>query len=243
MVILTMQQFLKNPTGKSSAGFARRDVIIANLEKRFSKLYKRKRSVFNMESYYEKGSYILRFKIPSEKYDGLVYDTVIEFIPIGKSSKDLTLNNYALKIFSNSPGMMFTYAYVFNKNGMIIDFLLDKCSKKSLKEPPKIKNPQESFGFEKSIYFSLLYLKEMSYHAKSNLKKEKLDIKYIKKNIMSAEEKFEEYNKYKSGEIKDTKFEKLKAKTDVAKSAEELKAIKRAGGFKRKRHRYYKKKF
>lgn len=243
MTILTMQQFLKNPTGKSSAAFARRDLIIANLEKRFATLYKKRAKDFKVETYSYQGTYIFKFKIPSEKYEGLKYDVVIQFIPIGNSGKDLTLNNYALKIFSNSPAMMFTYAYVFNKNEMIIDFLIDKCSKRSLNEPPKIKNPQEMFGFEKSVYFSLLYIKQENLHAKVNIKPSPLiNIKGFKKDIMTAEDKFEEYNKYKNG-IENKKFDKLYAKTDTAKAAKELEKIKKAGGWKRKRHRNYKRKF
>lgn len=246
MTILTMQQFLKNPSGKSSAVFARRDLIIANLEMRFAKLYHSRKKAFKLEMFSDKGTYIFKFKIPSEKFNTLVYDTVIQFIPIGNSNGDLTLNNYALKVFSNSPAMMFTYTYVFNNNGMIVDFLIDKCSEKSLKEKPEIKNPQEMFGFEKSIYFSLLYIKELGYNVKSNIKTNNFIIEKIKKDIMTAEEKFEEYNKHKLGLNKEEdKFNKLNDKSDYGKYK---KAVKKKTGetkldFKRKRHRRYKKKF
>ena len=38
--------------------------------------------------------------------------------------------------------------------------LTGKCLPKALSEPPTVRNPSESLGFEKSILFALLWLKE-----------------------------------------------------------------------------------
>ena len=65
-----------------------------------------------------------------------------------------------MKVFSNSPNFTFTYAYVFNKEGFVIDWMKSRMSQRSLNEEPVKRNPDQGFGFEKSIYFSILFFQE-----------------------------------------------------------------------------------
>ena len=51
MKVMTMKQFLQNPSGSYSASFARRDLIIANLEDRFAKLYQKRKISFSIFKY------------------------------------------------------------------------------------------------------------------------------------------------------------------------------------------------
>lgn len=236
---MTINQFLKNPAGHGSAAGARRDIIIDNLEKRYHKLYKEAKKLFKMSIFTEDTNYYFVFKIPSETYykEKLTYDVVIQLIPIGSASRDLTLNRYAVKVFSNAPNFLFTYAYVYNKDDIIIDFLKDKVSELALTKPPEKRNPYQEYGFEKSVYFALLYIVGNKHVTKALLKKNKdLNTEIIKENIISCEEKLEEYNKFKN---------KAKLQKEKAKEKENKKRFKQGlpptnfKSLKRKRHRYY----
>lgn len=221
MKIITMKNLLQNPSGTQSAYFARRDLIIANLEDRYYNLVKTKN--INVDIYKDKGDYFFHLKVPSEKFtEDLEYDVVLQFIPIGGSTGELTISNYAIKMFSNSPNFMFTYAYVFNNDGVLVDFTKKKLSEQCLKDEPKVKNPLHSYGFEKSVYFSLLYLKEKRLTYKNSLAiAKKLDIKGILKKIDSSEDKLKEYKildkKEKDERRKQKEEEKKKKEADKKK--------------------------
>lgn len=223
MKIITMKNLLQNPSGTQSAYFARRDLIIANLEDRYYKLAKVKK--LNLDIYTDKGDYFFHLKVPSEKFtEDLEYDVVLQFIPVGGSTGDMTISNYTIKMFSNSPNFMFTYAYVFNKDGVLVDFTKKKLSEQCLRDEPKVKNPLQSYGFEKSVYFSLLYLKENRLTYKSSLAQaKKLDTKSILKNIVSSEDKLKEYNILDAKEKEERKKQREEEKKK--KEAEKKKVV------------------
>ena len=62
------------------------------------------------------------------------------------------------KFFSNSPSFIFTYAYVFNQKSILVDKFKQKLPNQCLTQPPVIRNPIESLGYEKSIYIAGKYL-------------------------------------------------------------------------------------
>lgn len=168
--LLTMGQFLINPTGKHSANVARRDRIRADLTSRFRKLYRERKKgfVLSLFKYPKDKTIVAWFKIPSEELNksSLTYDVLLEF-QYPPSSKELphsvTYNNLKylnMKVFSNSPNFTFTYAYVFNKEDFVIDWMKSRMSQRSLNEEPVKRNPDQGFGFEKSIYFSILFFQE-----------------------------------------------------------------------------------
>ena len=165
---MTIGDLLQNPTGKSSAVMASRKVIIQDLEMRFMKLMHNHNNYIETRCFKSKQEeYIFKLKVPAETLANLYYDVVIMLTPNCDTKEDTesvkgdrTLNRYRLKLFSNSPNFMFTYTYVLNKHNMIVPKLKNKCSSRALTEPPTIKNPIESYGFEKSCYFACRYLKE-----------------------------------------------------------------------------------
>jgi hypothetical protein len=217
---VTMNKLLQNPSGPYSAYFARRDLTIKNLNDRFLQMQKDGKE-FKLEIFRDKDEYYFYFKVPSETYDKLHYDVVISFVPVGDQSKsDMTLNNYSVNLFSNAPNFLFTYAYVYNQDGILIDFLKDKISEKALNEPPDIRNPIKSYGFEKSVYFALLYIKMNRLHVKSaiNHRTSKLDKKKLIKAVDSTDEKLKQYNRAKANAkaVKDN--QKIQKKT-VAKES------------------------
>lgn len=160
MAVVTLNDFLQNPVGSGSASVARRDIIKMNLEMRYEKISSKAKITYNAYKY-KNDTFLFHFKIPSEQfYDKLYYDVVLLFTPTSEDNRRIvTLNNYMMQMFSNSPNFMYTYAYVYNQNGNLIPFLNPKISKLALTKAPTVRNPQESYGFEKSIYYALLYMK------------------------------------------------------------------------------------
>lgn len=215
-----MNDFLTNPTGKSSSSFARRDLIIADLNHRYDLLIKE--SNIEMKTFLDHGSYIFYLKIPSEKFTSkLYYDVVLEFIPISSKGnsgkKETTINNYMMRMFSNSPNFMFTYAYVYKKDNNLVKFLENKLSKKSLEEEPKVKNPQLVYGFEKSVFFALLHIKRDGMNFISKLvNSPKINKTSLSKVIMTSNKKLDECNKLLKEERDKKKAEKAKKSRETA---------------------------
>lgn len=200
---ITLRSYLRNPTGKGSASVARRDIIKRDLEKRYYVLYKNAKDRFKLQVYLDsQGNYYHHFKIPSEYYHskGLVYDVVIKFnIPDNGGKFDYTLAKYQLSLFSNSPNFMFTYAYVYNQDGNLIPFLNRKIGQKALNERPKQRNPNEDHGFEKSVYFAILYIRDNPRLINKNaLDAKKMVISSFTDKIMSCNQKLKEYKEKKA---------------------------------------------
>lgn len=197
---LTLNELLTNPTGKSSAFMSARYRIIEDLELRYARMRK-KFGMFDYKVFKKGKSYIFVFKVPSETVDGILFDVAVQFDPDGEESvKDRTLNRYVLKLFSNSPNFVFTYAYVLNKSDMIVPFLIDKLHDKVLTEAPKIRNPVETYGFEKSCYFACLFIREMKLTNKFTLDSALylFNETKVSASIRSDEGKMKEYNMAKA---------------------------------------------
>lgn len=224
MKIVTMKNLLQNPSGSQTAYFARRDLIIANLNDRYYQIAKTRK--VETEIYTYRGDYFFYLKVPSEKFtEDLTYDVVLQFIPVGGGSSDLSISNYAIKMYSNSPNFMFTYAYVFNKDDVLVDFTKEKLSKKCLTDEPKVKNPLQSYGFEKSVYFSLIYIKENKLIYKNNLASaKKLDKKALLKKIMHSEDKLKEYQRLDKKEKEENKRKKEEEKKKKQREKQKIQA-------------------
>lgn len=191
--MITTKQMLQNPSGKYSAYFSRRDLIIENLKNRFANIYE-KYGDFEISIYKEGEDIYYYLKVPSETVENFYFDVVIEATPLSPSSKtDYTINNYYLKLFSNSPNFVFTYTYVYEQTNSLIDFLKDKIDEKALTEPPKVRNPIQSYGFEKSVYFALLFINLKKLDKKSNLKYETLNKDELYKKIATSKSTLKKY--------------------------------------------------
>jgi hypothetical protein len=214
MKLMTMKQFLQNPSGSYSASFARRDLIIANLEDRFYKLYKKRKSDFKVKIFRgtNKNDYFFYIQVPSEKYDKINYDVVIQFLPVDMNSlSSTTIDKYAIKVFSNSLNFTFTYCYWYNQDDIVVTQLKDKFSPKALKDKPVVKNNEGIYGFEKSCYFAMLYIKYNELNKKVNINKAldtTMTIQKLKPTIKSANSKIIEYNMTKKANGDENKKKK-----------------------------------
>ena len=207
---LTITQLLQNPTGRFSAYMARRDRIIDDMDNRYRKLLTICKK-FNFKIYKVKKDYLFHFEIPSEEFpNNLLYNVCILFCVYDEVAKDKTINNYTLKLFSNSPNFMFTYTYALEQNDMIIPFLKSKCSHLALTQPPSVRNPIEVYGFEKSVYFACKYIMDNNLNHIFDIDNNRriYNQTKFKTEVMSQEMKYEENKKIKK-QISD---EKKKAK-------------------------------
>lgn len=111
----------------------------------------------------KKGVYFYHFQMSSSN-DEVIYDVVIEFLsrdPLVQ--KEATLQNYDFKVYCNSPGFAFTYAYVFNKRKLLIPILRDKYDERTLNDKPERNNPTSALGYDFTLYLAMRYLQLNSY--------------------------------------------------------------------------------
>lgn len=212
---MTLQNFIQNPTGPSTTYFARRDIVKKNLEQRFSNLM-RINGRIDFRVYKIQDTYLLHFKIPSEEFgNDIKYDACIQFTPESEDAKtENRLFNYNIRLFSNSPAFTFTYAYVVYNSDMMVDILAHKFNEKALTDEPKIRNPLEILGFEKSCYFSALYIKNLDFLYKPALDRNlsKWNEKLFLAGIRTDRGKLEELNKLKHLKSLEKKIEIAKKK-------------------------------
>jgi len=202
--VFTMGQLLQNPTGKGSSNMASRARIIETLEHKYYMLL-RKNNSFDYKVYSEEENYIFVFKIPSESNSELFYDVVIELKPLTDDAKNgRNVTDYNISVFSNSPHFTFTYTYVMNDNGLLVDWCKSKCHDMALTVKPNTKNPVEQYGFEKSIYYACLFIRENKLYSKATLKKiaSKFHKAKVLKDIASDTAKKKEYDSLKKSSKK-----------------------------------------
>lgn len=149
----TLLDYMHNPMGSGSAAMSGRDLIYNDLVKRFISL-EGKGSMIPVIYKDAKGNYFFHVMVPSETDRENTYDVIIKFESSKEVENATTLKPYNVKFFSNIPSFTYTYAYVYNKNDLLVDELKDKFDKEVLLKAPVKRNPQETFGYEKSIFFA-----------------------------------------------------------------------------------------
>ena len=166
---MTFDQFIDNPLGRNSAvlTIAARKSILDSYSKKWDVIMLRENGNINHSFYHDEkhNAYYAHFKIPSETVKNFYYDVVIKFTAdakVGEGGKDLF--KYAVQFYSNDPSFVYTYAYVFKKNGMFIDELSERMSREALRKPPKVKNPHQNTGYVKTIVFAYLLMKNKKYN-------------------------------------------------------------------------------
>lgn len=111
-------------------------------------------------------SYYIHIKVPSEsqkegKYE---YDVVIRFFTDNPEVQaQETLRNYYVQFFSNSPSFMYQYAYLYNKEGFLIETLYNKLDADYIDVPPEKTNADMKKSYDKSIYFACRFLSEQKF--------------------------------------------------------------------------------
>jgi len=197
-------------------------LVINNLLDRYSRFISKD---ISLKMYRDGSSYIFVLKIPSEKNykyrENIFYDVIVEFFTAGvdKPEELKSIKDYSMRVFSNSPTFTFMFTYTYSK----IDALYKKISielynKKALTDKPKITNPRAFLGIEKSIFYSLRKIYEVTGYHKDKIDKQIIDLgkndinfKFpgdIFKDISSQEDKLQEIINVEKIRIKKVKANK-----------------------------------
>lgn len=111
-------------------------------------------------------SYYIHIKIPSDSQkDGkYTYDVIIRFFTDSDEVlRQNHLKNYFVQFYSNSPSFIYQYAYLYKKEGYLIDTLYDKLDKDYMDKPPEKTNSNMHLSYDKSIYVACRFLSEMKF--------------------------------------------------------------------------------
>lgn len=166
--MITAQNVLFNPTPGSSHVAARK-YIIDQLNFKTNK-YINDGKIRLISCRLEKDSLVVHLQQGSESIQNLWYDIVFEFpkfrrIKATSNGQEvyngISIKDTELKVFSNNPEFVFTYAYAFNRQNALIDKYKTLIGAKALSQAPKEKNPNAEIGMSSSLYICLKYL-EMS---------------------------------------------------------------------------------
>lgn len=167
---MSFQGYIDNPLGIKGSVYSQRDTMKSIYTTKFDNIFLREAGKIEYKLYYNKNKdeYYIHLKIPSEEVEGFYYDVVIQFYT---KNNALRINNslvdYSVRFFSNDPAFVYTYLRVFMKHDMFIKFLGNKFPKIARKADPVQRNPYETPGYVKSLYFTFLFMKLRSLFTKS----------------------------------------------------------------------------
>lgn len=150
---MTLEEYIKNPQGGKNSVFTNRNMFVDMYQKKLDAVLVREGGKLQCGYYIGKNKYYIHIKVPSEVIEKFYYDVVFEL------DEATNLEKTDFKVYSNSPSFVFTFAYAFNKHKMFIDFLAPRMDKLALTKRAVEKNPNSETGYEKSIVFAYLYLK------------------------------------------------------------------------------------
>lgn len=105
-------------------------------------------------------NYFIHITVPSESQKGAtVYDVVVQFFtPLSQVERSLSLENYYVQFFSNSPGFIYKYAALYKLEGYLIESLFDKFQPGILDTLPDKANKDYELFYDSSIYYAARYL-------------------------------------------------------------------------------------
>lgn len=152
-------EFMSDPSCVGGPNTYSNIVTRNNLNTKFGNyIRKHKNLAFTIYFDAKKDVYLYHFKIISISDERIVYDVVLEFTPTKTSIGEPTLINYNMRLFSNSPGFGYLFAYVYKKHSLLIPLLEDKFDDELLTVPPKKSNPTNAVGFDYTIYYAMRFL-------------------------------------------------------------------------------------
>ena len=190
---ITISKYISNPSGSRSRMVGEEIIARQTYENKYNNLMLRVAG--NIDYYLAKTTdgreYYLYAKIPSESIEKLTYDVVLMFYTLDDVNvKSPKLDNYFVKFFSNDPNFLYTYAYTFNQNNLIIGDLSNKIERIFFSEKPKNTNPNQTLNYVKSFYFAYILYKNAGLDFKYMWSKaDRYDRNILRSKIMTSEEK------------------------------------------------------
>lgn len=162
---MTLDQFYNNPSGKGNVA-----LNISALQKSFSERYASIYQKISCKIFFVDNDCYYLVNIPSS-VDGIFYDVVVMFEDFEKIG---SIKDANIKLFSNSPSFVYTYANVYNKNKLLIDSLKKKIDKDTYKKAAYEKNPYHIVSYDFSIFCALKFIIINNIQPSKNVSKIKL---------------------------------------------------------------------
>lgn len=160
---MNIEEYINEP---SVAPQTNRDTKTMYMNK-LNEIILRENKMPDVAVYVNKDEYWFYVSVPDAKVHGIYYDVVLQFKP--KSAAQLenkTIKAYDVKFFANDPGFIFYFAYVFNKESMIISSLKHKLNTLALTKAPEKTNPELNIRYCKTIYFAYLIIEKLNLYDK-----------------------------------------------------------------------------
>ena len=159
----TFDDYISNPSGKGSAvtQSVYRDAVSDGYTNKLRLLESERGKIkFSVVKSSTDGKYYIHFKVPSETTKDFYYDVVVEFTPRNKNNTDADISKYCVRFFCNDSSFVFTYAHAFRTHGLLITEFEKLLPYKSLTQKAGTRNPDNTVGYVKNIYFSYLTMKK-----------------------------------------------------------------------------------
>lgn len=211
---MTLSEYLENPMGKGDASLPNKATIIQTLKSKYDKLMERKGDKIKLTLYRHgiTGEFYAHLIIPSETERDNTYDVVFRFFDANRShTKDLSIRNYDIQMFTNTPSFAYTFFYVYRQYGMVIPMFEGKFGKEFLTMAPTIRNRFEIVNFDKYLYFGARYLLDSKWilnRAYLDTHCRNLNQKKLVASVRSLKKIMEEYDTAKAELQKHKKYQK-----------------------------------
>ena len=149
----TLSEFIKAPFGNDD------NLKRLKYEDRYQSFKKNNRIKIHATMILDK-NYFVHIKVPSESTGGLSeYDVVVQFFTTDPAvEKELSLKNYCVQFFSNSPGFVYRYASLYYLKGYLIKSLAIKFPPGVLDKLPEKSNSAFELYYDSSIYYACRFL-------------------------------------------------------------------------------------
>lgn len=159
---MTIREFINNPMGKGDASIPNRKELAESLDMKYQRLIRNKGNSIRMVIYKSNNKtddIYYHLVIPSETERTNSYDVVFKFSDTKKEHKnELSVANYDIAVFSNSPSFAYTFAHVYMENGLFVNSLKRKLDKDIVKKEPEIRNKYGIVNYEKYVYFGARFI-------------------------------------------------------------------------------------
>lgn len=158
---MKLKEFLENPAGKGDSS-TNRTVLRQLLDSKYQKLVDKKGVQFKLYVYHIPltDNYYIHITIPTETERDNTYDVVLLFETEEKGTRPSLLDTHSVKFFCNAPSFAYTFAKVFDENGLLIPSLRNKFPDEILSQSPEVRNRYGVVNYDKYLYFGCKYVYE-----------------------------------------------------------------------------------
>lgn len=211
-LVMSFDEYIKSPSGRGSAVNPGRESSESMYKTKLDEAINKHGDIkYTCLRSSNGNTYYIYFLIPSDSTKGFYYDVVVELDePKGEGKSSGDISKYNVKFFANDPSFIFTYAHAYKTHGLLISQLEKKINLRSLMSKANVRNPDNTVGYVKSIYFAYLIMKKYNLFDKSILDRKCINggINYLLREIPSYSDKESQKKKLIQDNRKDSKDKK-----------------------------------